>query len=60
MCGLVHSILVTLPVNVIGFDASYCAGNEWCARASGALVSTLATSDSNVVLDVFFKFGSEK
>ena len=54
MCGLVHSTFVTLPVNVIGFDTSYCTGNEWCAYAGSAAASTLAVSESKAVLKVVF------
>jgi hypothetical protein len=55
-----------LPVNVIGFDASYCAGNEWCERAGSAAVSKSATKsasaaartlaiDASQVLNVVFR-----
>src|SRR5215470_960671 len=44
MCGFVHSTFVTLPVSVIGFDASYSAANEWCARAGSAAASAVRES----------------
>src|SRR3954466_15246185 len=35
-CGLIHSILVTVPFNVTGFLASNSAAKEWCASAGTA------------------------
>src|SRR4051812_31169747 len=46
MCGLVHSIFVTLPLSLMGFDASYSAAKEWCARAGISAASTLAVNES--------------
>src|SRR5436190_3486918 len=39
MWGLVHSILVTTPVNVTGLLWSNSAETEWCAHAVAAIAS---------------------
>src|SRR6185503_1819114 len=38
-CGLVHSSLVTVPVNLTGRLMSNSAANEWCAEADAAVRS---------------------
>jgi hypothetical protein len=40
--GLVHSMLVIVPVSEMGLFASYSTPNEWCARA-GALAPSAST-----------------
>src|SRR6185436_18684605 len=42
-CGLVHSSLVTVPVNLTGRLMSNSAANEWCAEAD-VTVSSHATT----------------
>src|SRR5215475_10752282 len=36
MCGFVHSIFFTAPLNVIGWLGSNSATIEWCAKAGSA------------------------
>src|SRR5580658_9177831 len=40
-CGLIHSILVTVPRNLMGLLESNSAANAWCAQAGAALTSKL-------------------
>src|SRR4051812_5625708 len=42
MCGLVQSILATVPVTVTGWLPSYSAANEWCASMDVADIASIA------------------
>src|SRR2546427_12572681 len=41
-CGLIHSILTTLPFSWTGLFASNSAANEWCALSEGAVATSSA------------------
>src|SRR5262245_45135734 len=46
-CGLLHSILMTVPLIVTGLFASNSAANEWCARIGTAAATNSAAMTEN-------------
>jgi hypothetical protein len=60
-CGLIHSMVVTVPVNFTAFDASYSAAKEWCATTGTAASSrpTPVTIVNSLVFIGSLRFSSE-
>src|SRR6187399_2320139 len=52
MCGLVHSILVTVPVNVTGRFESNSAEIEWCAPAGATIASAMNPATTNLFMSI--------